>query len=214
MVPSFRSALSLRVGWVEHSETHHLRHGPVGFAELVIGRRFAPTRWLNPPYEKNERKWNADRRCNPTCRAAGTAAPPAGGARLSASHRGSDPRESSSQGLCLRPCFLGRGISVDPVVDPLPGQHRRSFCGRYPPSPVPVQRAPRAPVVLPAGMMPKAARERLAIPPAGTALAPEPRCASAAGPFTERESRNQYVTEIVTSVNTTVTIILSLATFI
>jgi hypothetical protein len=32
--------------------------------------------------------------------------------------------------------------------------------------------------------MPEAARERFAIPPAGTALAPVPRYAIAAGPFT------------------------------
>ena len=44
--------------------------------------------------------------------------------------------------------------------------------------------------------MPEAARERLATPPAGTALAPEPRCAFAAGPLTERESLEGYVTYI------------------
>ena len=53
--------------------------------------------------------------------------------------------------------------------------------------------------------MPEAARERPAIPPAGTALAPEPRFASAAGPFTERESLKRYVTVSVTIVNVTVT---------
>jgi hypothetical protein len=39
------------------------------------------------------------------------------------------------------------------------------------PSPAPVQRAPRRPVVVPAGTMPGAARERFARPRAGTALA-------------------------------------------
>ena len=38
------------------------------------------------------------------------------------------------------------------------------------PSPAPVQRAPRRPVVVPAGTMPGAARERFARPRAGTAL--------------------------------------------
>jgi hypothetical protein len=37
-------------------------------------------------------------------------------------------------------------------------------------------------------LMPKAARERFATPPAGTALAPLPRLASGAGPLHERDS--------------------------
>src|SRR6185295_11996942 len=33
------------------SETHHFAvDAAMGFAEPVIGRRFAPTRWLNPSY--------------------------------------------------------------------------------------------------------------------------------------------------------------------
>ena len=55
-----------------------------------------------------------------------------GAARLTAFHRGSRQRESSSLRLSFRPGFLGRGLY-----------------GRYPPSPVPVQRAPRAPVIMP-----------------------------------------------------------------
>jgi hypothetical protein len=53
-------------------------------------------------------------------------------ARPSAFHRGSRQRESSSLRLSFRPGFRGRGLY-----------------GRYPPSPVPVQRAPRAPVIMP-----------------------------------------------------------------
>src|SRR3984957_2283078 len=53
-------------------------------------------------------------------------------ARPSAFHRGSRQRESSSLRLSFRPGFRGRGLN-----------------GRYPPSPVPVQRAPRAPVIMP-----------------------------------------------------------------
>src|SRR5580704_5758193 len=54
--------------------------------------------------------------------------------------------------------------------------------GRYPPCacPSPAE-APRAPAVIPADMMPEAARERFARPPAGTALTPpsgsHPECA-------------------------------------
>jgi len=60
----------------------------------------------------DETKKEAERRqtLSPACRAAGTAAPPAGGARLSAFHHGSDPGDSSSQRPSLRSCFLGRGL--------------------------------------------------------------------------------------------------------
>ena len=52
----------------------------------------------------------------------------------------------------------------------LPGTWLRN--GRYPSPPVPVQRASRRPVIVPAGRLPRAARERVTKPPAGTALAP------------------------------------------
>jgi hypothetical protein len=52
----------------------------------------------------------------------------------------------------------------------LPGTWLKDGC--YPSLPVPVQRASRRPVVMPAGRLPRAARERSANPPAGTALAP------------------------------------------
>src|SRR5689334_12115153 len=61
------------------------------------------------------------------------------------------------KGRSLRPGFLGRGLSVERVL-PAPA------CPT-------VQRAPRAPVVVPRGLMPKTARARGASPPAGTALA-------------------------------------------
>ena len=61
----------------------------------------------------------------------------------------------------------------------LPGTRLKD--GRYPSPPVPVQRASRRPVIMPAGRLPRAARERVAKPPAGTALAPlsgsHPECA-------------------------------------
>jgi hypothetical protein len=52
----------------------------------------------------------------------------------------------------------------------LPGTWLRN--GRYPSPPVPVQRASRRPVIVPAGRLPRAARERTANPPAGTAPTP------------------------------------------
>jgi hypothetical protein len=48
----------------------------------------------------------------------------------------------------------------------------RSYNGRYPLSPVPVQRGTSHPGPSAGGMMPDAARERVAKPPAGTAPAP------------------------------------------
>ena len=56
----------------------------------------------------------------------------------------------------FRPGFLGRGC-------------QRALPAHSCPSPA---AAPRAPAVIPADMMPEAARERFARPPAGTALAP------------------------------------------
>ena len=60
------------------------------------------------------------------------------------------------KGLSLRPGFLGRGGT----------RFAYPLSGRYPPRP-----ATRAPVIVPRGLMPKAARARVASPPAGTALA-------------------------------------------
>jgi hypothetical protein len=59
-------------------------------------------------------------------------------ARLSAFHRGSRQRESSSLRLSFRPGFLGRGLN-----------------GRYPPSPVPVQRSTSRPGHNAGRLMPK-----------------------------------------------------------
>jgi hypothetical protein len=53
------------------------------------------------------------------------------------------PRGLTSPKAQLRPGFLGRGLS-----------------GRYPPSPVLVQRTPRAPVIVPVDVMPKPPGER------------------------------------------------------
>jgi hypothetical protein len=67
----------------------------------------------------------------------------------------------------------------------LPGTWLRN--GRYPSPPVPVQRASRRPVVVPAGRLPRAARERSANPPAGTALAPYSGVPREHVPLSERD---------------------------
>jgi len=74
-----------------------------------------------------------------------------------------------SQRLSFRPGFLGRGLN-----------------GRYPPSPVPVQGCTSHPGRNAGRHDAQAARERTANPPAGTALAPMTRCASAPCPSKER----------------------------
>jgi hypothetical protein len=74
-----------------------------------------------------------------------------------------------SQRLSFRPGFLGLGLN-----------------GRYPPSPVPVQGCTSHPGHNAGRHDAQAAREQLAKPPAGTALAPMTRCASASCPSLER----------------------------
>jgi hypothetical protein len=74
-----------------------------------------------------------------------------------------------SQRLSFRPGFLGRGLN-----------------GRYPPSPVPVQGCTSHPGRNAGRHDAQAAREQAANPPAGTALAPMTRCASAPCPSLER----------------------------
>jgi len=118
-----------------------------------------------------------------------------GRARLPAFHHGSRQRDSSSQRLSVRPGFLGRGLTHDLKTScasktrlrvlpafacPSPGKHlpSRSSC-----------RETDA----------RAARERTANPPAGTALAPMTRCASRPRPY-GRDSMAAYVTETGTKV--------------
>jgi hypothetical protein len=74
-----------------------------------------------------------------------------------------------SQRLSFRPGFLGLGLH-----------------GRYPPSPVPVQGCTSHPGHNAGRHDAQAAREQAANPPAGTALAPMTRCASAPCPSPER----------------------------
>jgi hypothetical protein len=81
-----------------------------------------------------------------------------------------------SQRLSFRPGFLGRGLH-----------------GRYPPSPVPVQGSTSHPGHNAGRHDAQAAREQPAKPPAGTALAPMTRCASAPCPSTERGLRSNCI---------------------
>jgi hypothetical protein len=88
----------------------------------------------------------------PPVRASGVAARPAGRARLSALHRGSR-----------------QAVTPDSASGRVSWNRRVRTGG---PSPAPVQRAPRGPVIMPDERGPKAARERFARPRAGTAPAP------------------------------------------
>jgi hypothetical protein len=84
---------------------------------------------------------------------------------LPAFHRGSHLEEYFIPKVSFRPGFLGRGLH-----------------GRYPPSPVPVQGCTSHPGHNAGRHDAQAAREQAANPPAGTALAPMTRCASAPCP--------------------------------
>src|ERR1700689_1341868 len=90
-----------------------------------------------------------------------------------------------SQRLSFRPGFLGRGLN-----------------GRYPPSPVPVQGCTPHPGHNAGRHDAQATREQTANPPAGTALAPMTRCASAPCPSMSEDCE---VTVIVTYVKEKVT---------
>ena len=79
----------------------------------------------------------------------------------------------------------------------------RVFCP--PPQTSPIQPAPGRPVLVPAEQGPGAARERMAHPRAGTALAPPKRYAVRNGALRERGAA--YVTEMGTFVNEIVTCI-------
>src|SRR5271156_1233068 len=92
-----------------------------------------------------------------------------------------------SQRLSFRPGFLGLGLH-----------------GRYPPSPVPVQGCTSHPGHNAGRHDAQAAREQPAKPPAGTALAPMTRCASAPCPSMSEDCN---VTVTVTYVKEKVTLV-------
>jgi len=133
---------------------------------------------------------------------AGTAAHFAKRARLSAFHRGSFVRRRNAPVQLI-------GERSDAVLRAamarLPGNAAATITllgGRLPtpayPSPV---EAPHGPVIVPVSMMPRAARERIVTPPAGTALAPSSGVPSRRRPLVERDSE-ENVTDIVTNVVT------------
>jgi hypothetical protein len=114
------------------------------------GRRSAGRRKSNWPHHTN-------RCCHPSALRARRASRTIrtvrfGRARLSALHHGAR-----------------QAVTPDSTSGRASWNHRVQTGG---PSPMPVQRAPRGPVIVPDGTMPEAARERFARPPAGTALAP------------------------------------------
>jgi hypothetical protein len=160
---------------------------PIVFRESFGGFRSAQPTLRS----KNERKWNADRRLIQPAVLLGTAAHPSRDAHAYRRSTAALPSGLLIQRCQLQAMFPGTRISAGPVTSPFLGQSRRSFCGRYPPSPVPVQRAPRGLVRSAKRLMPEAARERFASPPAGTALAPMYRCASGTGPSLSENQRAQ-----------------------
>ena len=88
----------------------------------------------------------------------------------------------------LQAMLPGTWQSADPLI-PRQGEDPHAvIAGVTRPNLSHVQRAPRVPVRSAGRLMPEAARERFASPPAGTALAPLLRCASGAGPLRERDT--------------------------
>ena len=82
--------------------------------------------------------------------------------------------------------WLRRPNATAQLQSALPGMG--PVCGRYPQTdPSQYSEAPRRPVVLLVGRVPEAARERVANPPAGTALAP--RSGMPAGPRPNHRAR-------------------------
>ena len=146
-------------------------------------RRFTPRN-----DESQERTWNADRRCS---QPAVLLARPRLQQKAHAYRRPTAvlPWRLSLPRCNFRPCFRGLGLAPILSHPPSGGGTDAVFAGVTRLHLSHVQRAPRGLVCSARRLMPEAARERLATPPAGTALAPEPRCAFAAGPLTERESQ-------------------------
>ena len=127
----------------------------------------ASSRTIRIPRTKER---EAERReAHPTMAASyGCRAHPAGCARLSALHRGSRLGDRTPP-LSFGPRFtLWRIVTSGPISAPLRAVMRalRTL------SAAKLSQTPGRPVIMPAGSMPKAARERIANPRAGAALAP------------------------------------------
>ena len=152
---------------------------------VSLGPLYRRTGWLRFTRHDERRKRNADKRVfrpsasSQTSYALGATrlpcgAHPAGCARLSAFHRGSRQGafapfaqlQARLPGTRSQDALAGRALPVPPCPSP--------------------ENAPPAPAVVPASMMPEAARVRGANPPAGTALAPPSRIASRTRPTRAR----------------------------
>src|SRR5580700_7550382 len=129
---------------------------------------------FHPGYEEIKRKRNAVRRCSVTSAALRAAArAPLGRARLPAFHRGSCRRDSCIPTAQLRARL--RGASTD---------RWRGYPARRRPR---LQRAPRVPVIVSAGLIPEPpGNDADEASPAGTALAP-PTAVTRPTTFTERD---------------------------
>ena len=154
------------------------------------------SRSASPNKQTKKRKRNAERRVSPSSAPCprcplplawevgrGRGSREASRARLPAFHHGSRQRDCSSPRRGFGPGFPGTA----PISGGLP-----------PPAPARLQRAPRTPVIVPAGMMPKPPECDSDEPPrAGTALAP-PAGVTGGRPLRERDSL--FVTETRTIV--------------
>ena len=99
---------------------------PSGGALWIAGSSPAMTKEKTDEKRKDmERRQTPD----PTCRAAGTAAPSAEGARLSASHRGSALGSIASPRCNFRPCFRGPGLAPILSHPPAEGRSGAVFAG-------------------------------------------------------------------------------------
>ena len=135
--------------------------GTTSPASRPPGLRFAPSGLRNKMKEAERRQTQGHNRRILRCGARPFGARTLDGVPPRLSPKGIIP----SQRLSFRPGFLGRGLH-----------------GRYPPSPVPVQGCTSHPGHNAGRHDAQAAREQAANPPAGTALAPMTRCASAPRP--------------------------------
>jgi hypothetical protein len=133
--------------------------------QINEGRRSAGRRKSNGPHHTNRCRHLPALRARRAPRTIRLREPPASGALAFRRSTAALTEVSRPRILDFRPGFLGRGCL-------------RALPAHSCPSPAD---APRAPAVIPADMMPEAARERFARPPAGTALAPpsgsHPECA-------------------------------------
>jgi len=176
---------SERAAWIAGSSPAMTKGGALSRTHPRASRRDATAKITRT----KERKRSAERRIQPWRHRTGAAAHPAGCARLSALHRG------SRLGARAPPLSLGPRFALWRSVTSAHYDPCGSHAGLRTLAAAKLSQTPGRPVLVPAGSMPKAAREQVANPPAGTAPAPVPRHASAAGPFTWA-SDSSPVTEI------------------